>query len=267
MGSKKSPPPPDYSGAASTTAAGNLAAARATAAANRVNQITPYGSLTYTKTGNDPDNGWTATQTLSPAERQKLELSNNLETGLLGTAQTGLDYVNQTLSTGGRLDESKLAQMPIQGQSVQDAIMSRLQPQLERNRDSLRTRLANSGLQVGSEAYNNAMKDQTFAENDLYTKAALEGINTGLTARQQGIQEQYTSQDRPLNIINALRTGNQVQQPGFVNVPQQGQVAGADLLGAAQMQGQYESGAAASRNATGAQNLGSAAAVAAAYFL
>ena len=42
------PPPPDYTGAAQATAAGNLEAARATAAANRTNQITPYGSLIYT---------------------------------------------------------------------------------------------------------------------------------------------------------------------------------------------------------------------------
>lgn len=267
MGGKRSPPPPDYAGAAAATAQGNLDATRAAAAANRVNQVTPYGSLTYTKTGDDPDSGWTATTTLSPEEQQKLTLNNQLETGLLGTAQTGLGYVNQALGTGGQLDESRLASMPIQGQSVQDAILSRLQPQLERNRESLRTRLANSGLQAGSEAYTNAMKDQTMSENDLYTQAALQGINTGLQARQQGIQEQYAVQDRPLNIINALRTGNQVQSPSFSNVPQQQAAPGADLLGAAQMQGQYASADAASRNAQQGANIGAAATVAAAYFL
>ncbi len=40
------PPPPDYAGAARETAAGNLDAARANIAANRVNQITPYGNVT-----------------------------------------------------------------------------------------------------------------------------------------------------------------------------------------------------------------------------
>jgi hypothetical protein len=48
-GGGSAPPPPDYAGAAQQTAAGNLEAARAAAAANRVNQITPYGNLTYSQ--------------------------------------------------------------------------------------------------------------------------------------------------------------------------------------------------------------------------
>lgn len=264
---KSSPPAPDYKGAAAETAAGNLEAARATAAANRVNQVTPYGNLTYTHDPSQGDGGWTATTTLSPTEQQKLDLTNSLSTGLLGTAQTGLGYVNNTLGTGGKLDESKLASMPIQGQSVQDAIFSRLTPQLDRDRASLRTRLANQGLQEGSEAYKRAMEDQAWKENDLYTSAALQGINSGLAARQQGIQEQYTTQDRPLNIINALRTGNQVQTPQFVNVAQQQQTPGADLLGASQLTGQYNSADTASKNQTTAAGMGAAASVAAAYFL
>jgi Chaperone of endosialidase len=47
----RAPAAPDYTGAAQQTAAGNLEAARAAAAANRVNQITPYGSLVYSQQG------------------------------------------------------------------------------------------------------------------------------------------------------------------------------------------------------------------------
>jgi hypothetical protein len=47
--SPKAPPPPDYASAAKETAAGNLDAARQATAANRVNQITPYGNLTYSQ--------------------------------------------------------------------------------------------------------------------------------------------------------------------------------------------------------------------------
>lgn len=50
-GGGSAPPPPDYAGAAQQTAKGNLEAARAAAAANRVNQVTPYGTLTYTHQG------------------------------------------------------------------------------------------------------------------------------------------------------------------------------------------------------------------------
>lgn len=49
MGGKSSAPAaPDYIGQANATAAGNLAAARSQTTANRINQVTPYGSLTYT---------------------------------------------------------------------------------------------------------------------------------------------------------------------------------------------------------------------------
>ena len=257
MGKKSQPKAPDYTGAAQATAAGNLETARAAAAANRVNQVTPYGSLTYTHTGTG-DDGWTATQTLSPAQQQQLDLANNLSTGLLTTAQTGLEYVDNALGTGGKLDESRLAQPGISGQTVQDAVMSRLQPQIDRNNESLRTRLANQGLMEGSEAYKNAMTEQSQKENDLYTQAALQGINTGLTARQQGIQEQYTAQDRPLNIVNALRTGNQVQTPQFVNVPQQQTTSGADLLGAQQAQYNAALGNANAENAQTGGLLGTA---------
>jgi hypothetical protein len=61
------PAAPDYSGAAQATAAGNIEAARVATAANRVNQVTPYGNLNYAVTGSDPYGNptWTATQTLS----------------------------------------------------------------------------------------------------------------------------------------------------------------------------------------------------------
>jgi len=69
MGGKSSAPAaPDYTAAAQATAAGNLAAAQTATAANRVNQVTPYGTLNYDITGKDPYGNptWTATQTLEP---------------------------------------------------------------------------------------------------------------------------------------------------------------------------------------------------------
>jgi hypothetical protein len=48
-GGDSPPPPPDYTKAAKETAAGNLEAAKYATNANRINQVTPYGSLTYSK--------------------------------------------------------------------------------------------------------------------------------------------------------------------------------------------------------------------------
>ena len=71
FGKDEAPPPPDYAAAARETAQGNLDMARAATAANRVNQITPYGSLTYKQTGTDQYGNptWTSTQELAPAQQ------------------------------------------------------------------------------------------------------------------------------------------------------------------------------------------------------
>lgn len=260
------PPAPDYTGAAQATAQGNKDAAIAAAESNRVNQITPYGNLTYQQTGKSEAGNplWQATQTLSPAEQAKLDANNQLSQSLLKTAQHGLGQVDNLLSNTA-LDESKLAQPSIQGQAVQDAIMSRLRPELEHQQQGLDTQLANQGIMQGSEAWKNAQTQQANNRNDLMTQAALQGINTGQAARQQGVVEQYAAQSRPLDIVNALRTGNQVQNPSFVNVPQQATTAGPDLLGAAQgnynaQMGQYNAAQAGNNNMTsGLFSLGAAA--------
>lgn len=50
MGGKSdAPAAPDYVGQANATAAGNLQAARAQTSANRMDQVTPYGSIKYTQ--------------------------------------------------------------------------------------------------------------------------------------------------------------------------------------------------------------------------
>jgi len=242
-GKGSAPPAPDYVGAAQQTAAGNLEAARATAAANRTNQITPYGNLTYTANpGTDPYGNtlYTATQTLAPDQQKLLNQTTTLNTGLLGTAQSGLDYANKVLSTPG-VDTSKLAQTGINpGQSYQDAIMARLSPQLDRENAQLEQQLANRGIAAGTDAYNQAKTLQAQNQNDRLNSAVVQGMNTGLAANQQGFQQAAYNQMQPINVINALRTGSQVQNPNFVNTPQQATTAGADILGATNAQYQNQ---------------------------
>ena len=85
------------------------------------------------------------------------------------------------------LDLSNVARMPVNaGMTGQQAILSRLAPQLERQREGLRTQLINQGLRPGTEAYARAMEQQGQQENDLLTQAALQGINVDMSANQQG---------------------------------------------------------------------------------
>jgi hypothetical protein len=238
------PPPPDYAAAAQQTAAGNIDAARQATAANRVNQVTPYGNLDYAITGSDPYGNptWTATQTLSPDQQQLLDYQNQTSAGLGRLSQTGLGYVENMLQTP--FDTSAL---PTTGfnpsQSYQDAYMQRLAPQLEQGREQLQQQMANKGIDIGSEAYDRAMMQQQQRENDLLLGATTQGFGVGQQARQSALQEQAYLRNEPLNTLSAVRTGSQVTGPQFVNSAQQATTAGPDLLGAAQMTNNAQMGA------------------------
>lgn len=242
--SSPSPPPaPDYVGAANATAAGNLEAARAQTQANRVNQYTPYGTLVYTQDPNasTPDSGWSATTTLAPAQQKLLDAQNQMSLGLSGLGNQGLGYVQQALSNPVNMSTLP-ANMVNAGQTGQDALMARFQPQIDQSRAALQTQLSNQGLAPGSEAYNNAMRVQNQSENDLRMQAALNGISVGQNAQNQQLALQTALQSQPINILNAVRTGSQVTNPSFASVPLQGQTSGADLLGATTQQGNYAQG-------------------------
>jgi hypothetical protein len=236
------PPPsapaaPDYSAAARETAAGNVEAARVATAANRINQVTPYGSLTYSQSGTDAYGNptYTATQAFTPEQQRLLETQNRISSNLGDVATKGVSYVENMLNT-----PFNTAALPTTGfnpsQSYQDAYMQRLQPQITQNREALQQQLANKGIDIGSTAYDRAMQTQAQRENDLLAAATTQGFGVGQQARQQALQEQAYLRNEPLNTLSAVRTGSQVTGPQFVNSFNQATTAGPDLLGAAGMQ-------------------------------
>lgn len=232
MGKSSAPPPPDYAAAAQQTAQGNLEAARYATTANRANQYTPYGSLTWNDLGNDR---WEQRINLTPEGQALLDQGNKTSQNLANLQDTSSARVAAQQAAG--WGDDKLVQSPFNpGETAQDAIMRRMQPQLDRSRNSAETRLANQGIQQGSEAWRNAQDDIGRQENDAYSQAALQGISTGQQARQQGIQEQQYFNTRDLNALNALRTGSQVTNPTFGGYAQQATTQGADMMGAANAQ-------------------------------
>ena len=248
--SASAPPPPDYIGAAKETSAGNLEAARANIAANRVNQYTPYGSLEYQVAGEDKFGNpmWSATQSLAPEQQQLLNYQNRTSLGLGDLTQKGLGYVSNMLDNP--FDTSALPSTGINpSQSYQDAYMERLAPQRQQGRERLEQQLANQGIQLGSEAYDRAIRNYDQKENDLLLGATTQGFNVGDIARKSALQEQAFLRNEPLNTLNAVRTGAQVQGPTFVNPPMQANTAGADILGATQMGFNAQMGAANAQNA------------------
>jgi len=229
------PAAPNYAAAAQETAQGNLDAARAATAANRVNQVTPYGNLDYTISGEDPYGNptWTATTSLSDVGQQLLNNQNAASLGLGGTINAALGRVQSTMGQEFNPNLPSTGFDP--GQSYQDAYMQRLAPQLEQNREATQARLANQGIAPGTQAYENAMRQQAQRENDLLLGATTQGFGVGSQANQQAFNQEMTKYNMPLNTLSALRSGSQVQNPSFVNSAQQATTSGADILGAAQM--------------------------------
>ncbi len=252
------PPAPDYKAAAESTAAGN-----------RVSQYTPYGSLEYYQDPNatDSNQGWSAVTTLAPAQRQLLDQQNKTSLGLSALTDRGLGFVNDALSNQISL-KSLPKSMVNPGQTGQDALMARFQPQIDQSRKELTTQLANQGIMPGSEAYANAMRTQTQSENDLRMQAALHGIDVGQNAQNQQLGLQTALQNQPLNILNAVRSGSQVTNPTFGTTP-----GGADYSSALKDQSSYNQGlynsqvaSANAGNAATMQGLGTAAMVGAMFF-
>jgi hypothetical protein len=221
-----------YIQAAQQTAVGNYQGATAATAANRVNQQTPYSNLQYQQTGTDANGNpiWSANQSLNPT---------------LQSAMSGLQ--NKLASTAGQgINTNTLAQTGINpGEMYSDAIMRRLQPQLQQQTQSLDTKLANQGIMPGSEAYNRAKTQLAQQQNDQLTSAQVGGINVGLQANQQGFNQQLQQSNLPIQQLGAF---NQATQPGYVNPYSQAAVSGPDYLGS------YTTGQAAAIAAQNAAN-------------
>jgi hypothetical protein len=248
-GSSSAPATPDYTGAANATAANNLKAAQVATAANRVNQYTPYGSLQYTQSGTDSQGNpmWSATQT--PTEPLGSAINSNI-------GQIANQYGNQF--NGGNLPSYGINP----NQTYSDAIMQRLQPQQEMQQKQFDAQMANQGIPVGSEAYNNANRQLQQTLNDQRTSAIVGGMQTGLTANQQQYAQNLSNYQLPLTVGSQLKA---LGTPNYINPASQQTTAGADALSAAIGQynanmGKYNAGQAANQNMTsGLFGLGGAA--------
>jgi hypothetical protein len=116
---------------------------------------------------------------------QNVQYAPNL--GIFGLARG--EVPTERLQRG--IDTSELAAMPVSaGTTGQQAILSRVMPQIQQQRQMLETQLANQGIPRGSEAYNRAITEQQQQENDAIQQAALQGLQLDMQARQQGFGEQ-----------------------------------------------------------------------------
>ena len=243
-GSSAPPPPPtpDYAGAAQAQGAANVETARLQGRMSNPNIISPLGKQTVTYEGDQP----TVTQTLTPTATETLASQQRVQQLLANLGETGTKQAQNVISTPfapsgtagqelqTRFDTSNLARAPVNaGTTGQEAIMRRLQPQLERREAAVNTQLANQGITPGSEAYRTKQIEEAQSRNDLESQAALLGIGLDTSARaaglseeqvklatqnaaqQQELQRQAYLRQQPLNEITGLMSGSQIQMPQF----------------------------------------------------
>ena len=137
-------------------------------------------------------------------------------------------------------------------QSYTDAIMARLQPQQQMQQKQFDAQMANQGIPVGSEAYQNAARQFQQGQNDQRTSAVVGGMQTGLQANQQQYNQNLANYQLPLTVGSQLKA---LGTPNYINPASQQTTAGADALSAgigsynANM-GQYNARQAANQNMT-----------------
>lgn len=326
------PPAPDPNVVSQAQTASNLQTANANAQLNRVNQYTPYGNLTYSKTpgastfdqagydkavadfqakqqgtpitgedgqttyqqtasgGTAPDRNqymtpgvdqWSAKIELSPEQQALLSQDNRIKSQLGSAAEQGIGRVTNAMGQpfdvsqmaayrdvpqGGGAQRADLgggAQNYAPGESsytrglaggaiqtalpnsnyadqrtrVEDAIYSRVNPQLQRDRNALDVKLANQGIMPGSEAYNTAIDESNRQANDARYQAVLAGgqeqsrlagldLQAGQfanSAQAQGFNQQATNATLNNNVNDTLfnqgiattNQNNQAQQQNF----------------------------------------------------
>jgi hypothetical protein len=135
------------------------------ATVNRVNQISPFGNITYS----GPDKS-TQTVTLSPEMQQ-------IFGGAVGQALDRRTLGAPEFDSG------------LNRQAIVDALygrsMSLVEPQFAQRERSIRQNLADRGLVEGSEAYNNMLNMELDAQNRARSDAALSAVIGGDQAWNQ----------------------------------------------------------------------------------
>ena len=260
MGKKspKAPAAPDPAATAAAQGAINKETAIAQARLNQYNEVTPYGSSSYTPTGETVDgiDQFVRTTTLDPAQQAILDKQTESSLALEGLAGDQLGRISENLSTPYSFEGFPAAPLADAGarqqviDSLYDQFKSRLDPRFADERTALETRLATQGIPVGSDAFNDAVESQGRTRNDAYDQALRSSISgggaeqsrlfgLGGSARDRAIGEYERQRNAPLNEMSALRSGTQITNPQFSATPNTG-ISNADITGptALQYQGQ-----------------------------
>ena len=233
------PTPPNPYQLANAQEQVNQQAAQQQAEANRVNQTTPYGNLTYTQTGTNPDGTpiYSATTALNPAEQSLFNTTVQTQQGAANAANNLIGNLGSSLSSAPNLGNDALINTMMGWQQKY------MQPIFNQQQSNLNSQLAAQGITQGSDAYNNAQNLFSRNVNNAYEGAMAQdegqAFNQAATAYQLPIQTLATllGEGSPASNLNLTQTPQETIQPANLqnaveqNYAQQNQIYGNTMSG------------------------------------
>lgn len=227
MGKQEAPSQPDPYRVAQAQTGQNVETALANAALNNVNQNTPWGNVSFSSTPSGVTAGgqnipsYTQTTTLSPNQQQlnDLQEQQGIALGQLGLDQTGAvsnilntpyspQRFNTNAVTGGPLDIQGLlgdAGGDIEAR-YRELAQRGLGEDFDRREESLRSRLANQGINAGTEAFGSELEGLGEQRGDAFARAELGARGMAQADRQQALSE--LTGERGTNLGEALQQYN-----------------------------------------------------------
>lgn len=152
-----------------------------------------------------------------------------------GSARSGRS-VQRTFDTSGVTAKIPNSADDTSRRRVEEALMSRIKPQYQQDESALRTRLLNSGIEVGTDAYNKEMNNFSQRLNDARMQSVVQGgaEETRQTQLQQGLNAQQFGQAQALGQFgqnaDIAMAGNETQASiASANNSTQASIAGANL--------------------------------------
>lgn len=196
--------------------------------ADQYNVVGPGGSTMWTqgpqtRIGTDQNgkpifgNTSTQTTTLGADQQKQFDLSNQISDQLLSGANSNIGtFANTPFSGGKQFDYNTDTPDAAKAAYTQQAAL--LQPDFDKSNRQFDDKMANAGIPVGSEAYNDAKRqqdnDQNFALTDAAARAQGTGANMAFQQNQANNATALQTRQQQYNEIAAALGGSQIQPVG-----------------------------------------------------
>ncbi len=229
LSSPDPPAAPDPYATAAAQGQMNKEAIETQAKYNRINENTPYGSLTYTGTPGGTD--YTRNTTYNPRQQQLFNQQEDITNSIYGLSQDQLQRLAPVL--GSTIDMSQLPDPASQisgdelppmtvGAGDSDILasqnrltdetfnnfMNRFQPQIEQSRQRTEQMLADRGYTTDQDAYRSATRDNEQNISDTIQNAATTALDKGM---QYGLQTSEFGNNARSNMLNQMLAMQQAQ--------------------------------------------------------